>query len=113
MGKGHPVSRTYMGMRWGWPQPMTMISVGGERRERDSGVMEDASMRMYSWHCCGRLSVSLMKRRRKGLYPYPAEEMPYEDHEDPARTIFIVGIQALERILLPIFIQHGQIGGFL
>ena len=45
MGNGHPVSRTYVGMRCGWPHPMTTISVGGERAERDSGVMDDAKAR--------------------------------------------------------------------
>ena len=45
MGKGHAVSCLYIGMRCGWPQPMTTISVGGERAERDSGVMEDAKVR--------------------------------------------------------------------
>ena len=64
MGKGHPVSWMYIGMRCGWPQPMTTISVGGERAERDSGVMEDAKVRRYSWQFCGSLSVFDDETRR-------------------------------------------------
>lgn len=36
--------------------------------------------------------------------PYPTEEMPYEYYQNPARSILIVGIQALERRLLPILV---------
>ena len=65
MGKGHCVSWLYEGMRCGWPQPMTTISVGGERAERESGVMEDANVRRYSWQFCVYRSVSLAARKRE------------------------------------------------
>ena len=66
MGKGHAVCRTYMGMRWGWPQPMMTISVGGERVERDSGVTEDAKVRIYSWQFYSTF-VSDFDRRAVGV----------------------------------------------
>lgn len=113
MGKGHPVSWMYMGMRCGWPQPMTTISVGGERAERESGVMEDAKVRRYSWQFCGGLSVSVHKEGACDWGSYTTEEMTYEYYENPARTIVVVGVQALEGILLPILVQHRQLGYFL
>ena len=67
MGKGQPVAWTYVGMRCGWPQPMTTTSVGIERAERDSGVMEDAKVRRYSWQFCGSyVSVSVVARKWGG-----------------------------------------------
>lgn len=44
---------------------------------------------------------------------YTTEEMPYEDDEYSARSIFIVGIQALEGMLLPILIQYRQVRDLL
>lgn len=44
---------------------MTTISVGGERAERESGVMEDANVRRYSWQFCVYQSVSLAIRERE------------------------------------------------
>lgn len=41
------------------------------------------------------------------------EEMAYKDDENSARSILVVGIQALECILLPILIQHRQVGDLL
>ena len=111
MGKGHPVSWMYMGMRCGWPQPMTTISVGGERAERESGVMEDAKVRRYSWQFCGGLSISFQKEHLIGD-AYTTEEMTYEYYENPARTTVVVGVQALEGVLLPVLIQHRQLGYF-
>ena len=101
-------------MRCGWPQPMTTISVGGERAERESGVMEDANVRRYSWQFCGRWSVSLAGRRRerRGV-PYTTEKMSDEYYQNAAGPILVVGIQALESTLVLILIQHGQVGGFV
>lgn len=45
--------------------------------------------------------------------PYATEEMAYKDDENSARSILVVGIQALECILLPILIQHRQVGDLL
>ena len=66
MGNGQPVSWIYVGMRCGWPQPITTTSVGIERAARDSGVMEDAKVRRYSWQFCEWLSVSLVARKWGG-----------------------------------------------
>ena len=44
---------------------MTTISVGGERAETESGVMEDANVRRYSWQFCGYRSVPLAVRKRE------------------------------------------------
>ncbi len=39
--------------------------------------------------------------------------MPYEDDEDATGTVFVVGVQALKRVLLPILVQDGQLGDFV
>ena len=38
----------YIGIRSGWPQPIIMISVGGERVFRRVGGTEEAKVRRYS-----------------------------------------------------------------
>ena len=93
---------------------MTTTSVGIERAERDSGVMEDAKVRRYSWQFCECLSVSLVARKVgwRGL-SYPAEKVPYEYDKNPARPLLVVGIQALERIFLLVLVQYGQGCDFL
>ena len=101
-------------MRCGWPQPMTTTSVGIERAERDSGVMEDAKVRRYSWQFCGCLSVSLVARKVGWRGDaYTTEKMPNKYHENPARPVLIVGVQALESILLSILVQNRQFCDFL
>ena len=101
-------------MRCGWPQPMTTTSVGIERAERDSGVMEDAKVRRYSWQFCECLSVSLVARTVgwRG-HAYPAEKVPYKYDKNPARPILVVGIQALEIVFLLVLVQYGQGCDFL
>ena len=114
MGKGQPVSWIYVGMRCGWPQPITTTSVGIERAERDSGVMEDAKVRRYSWHCCECLSAfSHGKEVGWREHAYTTEKVPYEYYKNPARPILVVGIQALESVFLPVLVQYGQICGFI
>lgn len=114
MGKGQPVSWTYVGMRWGWPQPITTTSVGIERAERDSGVMEDAKVRRYSWQFCACLSVTLVASKWSGGgHAYATEKVPYEYYKNPARPILVVGIQALEDIFLLVLVQDGQICDFV
>lgn len=44
--------------------------------------------------------------------PYTTEEMTYEYYENPARTTVVIGVQALEGVLLPVLIQHRQLGYF-
>ena len=39
--------------------------------------------------------------------------MPYEYDENPARSILVVGIQALECMFLPILVQNGQLRDLL
>ena len=39
--------------------------------------------------------------------------MPYKYYKNPARSVLVVGIQALESILLSILVQYGQICDFL
>ena len=53
------------------------------------------------------------REARVAGHAYATEEMPYKYYQDPARTILIVGIQALESVLLPILVQHGQVGDLL
>ncbi len=53
MGKGHPVSVVYMGIRSGVPLPMMTTSVGVGREERVEGVREAVRVRRYSWQFCG------------------------------------------------------------
>ena len=43
---------------------MTTTSVGGERAERESGVMEDAKVRRYSWQFCVCMLASFTARVR-------------------------------------------------
>jgi hypothetical protein len=59
MGKGQPVVSVYMGMSSGRPQPMTVMKVGVGSERRSSGVMDEASVRRYSWQFY-RVSVSAM-----------------------------------------------------
>ncbi len=39
--------------------------------------------------------------------------MPYKDDEDATGTVFVVGIQALKRVLFSILVQDGQVGDFV
>ena len=58
--------------------------------------------------------VSMSSRGRgSGWEVYATEEMAYEYDENPARSILVVGIQALECILPPVLVQHGQVGDLL
>lgn len=41
------------------------------------------------------------------------EKMSYKNDQDAAWSILVVGVQALEGILLPVLIQHRQVGDFL
>lgn len=49
-------------MRSGWPQPIIMMEVGGEREERRVGGMVVERVRMYSWQFCwgGGLLVGVL-----------------------------------------------------
>jgi hypothetical protein len=42
----------YIGIREGAPCPIMQMNVGVGRRRRDSGVMEEVRVRMYSWQFC-------------------------------------------------------------
>lgn len=44
---------------------------------------------------------------------YTTEKVAYKYNQNAAGPIFVVGIQALESILLLVLIQHGQVGGFV
>lgn len=55
-----------MGMRSGWPQPITVMKVGVGSARRSSGVMEDDSVRRYSWQFCD-MSAQLGVRQRVSL----------------------------------------------
>lgn len=48
MGKGQFVVSVYIGIRSGLPQPITVMKVGVGRARRESGVMEDESVRKNS-----------------------------------------------------------------
>jgi hypothetical protein len=49
----------YIGIREGAPCPIMQMNVGVGRRRRDSGVMEEVRVRMYSWQfCSSNLAVS-------------------------------------------------------
>jgi len=67
MGNAQADSREYMGIMSGWPQPMMMISVGGERVARVEGGMDSERTRMYSWQFCGHM-VSVSKGMFEQLY---------------------------------------------
>lgn len=41
------------------------------------------------------------------------EKMSYKNDQDAAWSILVIGVQALEGILLPVLIQHRQVGDFL
>lgn len=56
----------------------------------------------------------LLQQGRGGDWgPYTTEEMPYKNNQDAAWSILVIGIQALEGILLPVLIQHRQAGNLL
>ena len=59
------------------------------------------------------LSVSLTVRQWECRWTYATEEMSDKYDQNPSRTILVVGIQALERMLFPVLVQHWQIGGFV
>jgi hypothetical protein len=42
----------YIGIREGAPCPIMQMNVGVGKRRRDSGVMEEVRVRMYSWQFC-------------------------------------------------------------
>ena len=88
----------YIGIREGAPCPIMQMNVGVGRRRRDSGVMEEVRVRMYSWQFCSRnLAVSLLSSEgmlRRGTYT--AEEMPNEDYEDSSRDAWSC-VEILER----------------
>ena len=87
---------------------MTTISVGGEREESAAGVMEDEKIRRYSWQFCVKIFQHCVRNRRTRTRSdtYPAEEMPNEDDENAAGTIFVIGVQTLKGVLLPMLIEH-------
>ena len=57
-----------MGIKSGVPQPMTMISVAGERGARSEGGMARESMRRYSWQFCRGLRSVEDHRGDEGVY---------------------------------------------
>ena len=60
----------YIGIREGAPCPIMQMNVGVGKRRRDSGVMEEVRVRMYSWQFCfNNLTVSFLlssEREREG-----------------------------------------------
>ena len=55
----------------------------------------------------------LQRMRGSDWCPYTAEEMTYKYHQDPARSILVVGIQTLECMLLPVLVHDTDVGYFL
>ena len=53
------------------------------------------------------------EERGMAAHAYTTEEMSYKYDENAAWPMLVVGIQALESILLPVLIQHGQVGDFV
>lgn len=45
----------YIGIRWGWPQPIITISVGVERVAKVDGGIDSERTRMYSWQFYSRM----------------------------------------------------------
>lgn len=62
---------------------------------------------------CISVSVSGSKEEGEAGRAYTTEKVAYKYYQNPAGAIFVVGIQALESILLLILIQHAQVGGFV
>jgi len=48
----------YIGMRFGAPQPITVMKVGVGRARRDSGEMVEERVRRKSWQFWDRVDVS-------------------------------------------------------
>ena len=59
MGNGQPVEVAYIGIRVGAPCPIMQMKVGVGRRRRDSGVMEEVRVRMYSWQFCSNRNLAV------------------------------------------------------
>lgn len=79
----------YMGIRPGEPCPTIAMKVGVGRARRESGVMEEVRVRMYSWQFCGNpiSTIHLFSSETVGWKAfaergkaYTAEEMPYENY---------------------------------
>lgn len=52
MGNGQAVWDMYIGIRVGEPWPTIAMKVGVGRARRESGVIEEVRVRMYSWQFC-------------------------------------------------------------
>lgn len=65
MGNGQPVEEAYMGIREGAPCPIMQMKVGVGRRRRDSGVMEEVRVRMYSWQLPQKKCRTKIMRTRR------------------------------------------------
>ena len=59
------------------------------------------------------VSVSGNKEGGVAGYAYTTEKVPYEYYKNPARPILVVGIQALESVLVLILVEYGQVCGFV